>query len=95
MHATNQQSISLGGCAPIPLAHYLKALGVLRLVAEQADPKVTGFWIRDCFIMNSGKLDQKTLLGFFLRDYVPTPILAPWNGGSGKICCRRARTRAG
>lgn len=28
----------LDGCAPTPLAHYLKALGILRLVAEQADP---------------------------------------------------------
>jgi len=28
----------LNGCAPVPLAHYLKALGILRLVAEQADP---------------------------------------------------------
>jgi len=27
--------IPLPGCAPTPLAHYLKALGVLRLLAEQ------------------------------------------------------------
>ncbi len=34
----NPAPIILSGCAPVPLAHYLKALGVLRLVAEQADP---------------------------------------------------------
>ena len=28
----------LTGCAPAPLANYLKALGILRPVAEQADP---------------------------------------------------------
>lgn len=27
-------AITLHGCAPVPLAHYLKALGILRLVAE-------------------------------------------------------------
>lgn len=34
----NPAPIILSGCAPVPIAHYLKALGVLRLVAEQADP---------------------------------------------------------
>ena len=34
----------LGGCAPAPLAHYLKALGILRLVSEQADSSARGFW---------------------------------------------------
>jgi CRISPR-associated protein Csx17 len=32
----------LGGCRPVPLASYLKALGVLRLVSEQADPNAGG-----------------------------------------------------
>jgi len=34
----------LVGCAPAPLARYLKALGILRLVAEQKDPAVRGWW---------------------------------------------------
>ena len=34
----------LDGCAPTPLAHYLKALGILRLVAEQADEHARGWW---------------------------------------------------
>ena len=25
----------LTGCSPVPLAHYLKALGILRLIVEQ------------------------------------------------------------
>ncbi|MBN2508122.1 MAG: type I-U CRISPR-associated protein Csx17 [Verrucomicrobia bacterium] len=77
--------LPLPGCAPIPLAHYLKALGILRLVAEDAehgDPAATGCWDRDVFILHS-RLDRDGLLDFFLHHYQPTPILAPWNGGSG------------
>lgn len=33
-------TLSLAGCTPEPLGNYLKALGVFRLVAEQADPNV-------------------------------------------------------
>jgi len=74
--------IRLEGCRPEPLAHYLKAMGVLRLVAEQADPDARGYWKGDVFYLTS-RLEQKDLADFFLRDYVPTPIVAPWNGSSG------------
>ena len=75
-------TLTLAGCAPVPLAHYLKALGILRLVSEQKDPKATGRWNRDQFVLTS-TLDRETLLKFFLEEYQPTPVLAPWNGGSG------------
>lgn len=75
-------TINLSGCVPIPLAHYLKALGILRLVSEQKDPRATGRWHRDQFILTS-TLDREALLEFFLEEYQPTPVLAPWNGGSG------------
>jgi CRISPR-associated protein Csx17 len=72
----------LEGCAPSPLAHYLKALGVLRLVAAQADPSARGFWRDDRFHLVT-RLGQAELLDFFLHRYAPTPLVAPWNGGSG------------
>jgi len=75
-------SIALSGCRPEPLAHYLKALGVLRLVAEQKDPQVRGCWRNDAFYIESN-LDQDELVRFFEDEYYPTPIVAPWNGGSG------------
>ena len=75
-------TLSLAGCAPTPLAHYLKALGILRLVAEQADPGAAGCWHRDEFVLLT-TLDAKALTTFFLERYAPTPVLAPWNGGSG------------
>ena len=39
----------LTGCSPTPLAHYLKGLGVLRLVAEQKDPAARGWWRDEAF----------------------------------------------
>lgn len=74
--------VMLLGCAPEPLAHYLKALGVLRLIAEQADPDARGFWHAETFVVQSS-LDQQGIEQFFLETYQPTPIVAPWNGGSG------------
>jgi len=72
----------LDGCRPTPLAHYLKALGVLRLVAEQKDLATRGFWRDDVFHLAT-KLDRDELEKFFLEEYQPTPMVAPWNGGSG------------
>ena len=84
------EPLALRGCAPTPLASYLKALGVLRLVSspanhvscEAADPHARGWWENECFHLRT-TLDQDALLGFFLHDYAPSPIIAPWNGGSG------------
>lgn len=74
--------IELKGCAPTPLAHYLKALGILRLVAEQKDPNAKGRWRDEAFLLQSS-LDKESLLRFFLEEYQPTPILTPWNGRGG------------
>lgn len=74
--------VVLRGCRPEPLASYLKALGVLRLVAEQKDEEARGFWRGEHFVLRSS-LDEMALLAFFLREWQPTPVIAPWNGGSG------------
>lgn len=74
--------LHLRGCRPEPLASYLKALGVLRLVASQRDPSARGWWDNDVFVIES-ECDRAELIHFFLHDYSPTPIVAPWNGGSG------------
>lgn len=83
-------AVSLNGCESTPLLAYLKALGIFRLVASPAnnvgktaaDPDVRACWTNGHFLLR-GKLDSKMLLEFFLDDYVPSPIIAPWNGGSG------------
>ena len=79
--------ITLQGCTPTPLASYLKALAVLRLVAEAGtdgggDPAATGFWRADEFVLRT-RLTREDLGAFFLERYRPTPLIAPWNGGSG------------
>lgn len=72
----------LAGCCPLPLAYYLKAMGVLRLVAEQKDPGARLWW-QDEHAVLSCRLDEEELMQFFLQKYRPTPIIAPWNAGSG------------
>ncbi len=72
----------LSGCSPVPLAHYLKALGVLRIIAQQADAKASGAWKSDAFILKS-QCSKNDLIRFFVDEYRPTPILSPWNAGSG------------
>lgn len=75
-------TLTLTGCAPVPLAHYLKALGILRLVAESehGDSAATACWHEDQFVLHS-RFDRETLVQFFLRDYEPTPLIVPWSGG--------------
>lgn len=75
-------NIELTGCAPTPLVNYLKALGVLRLVAEQKDSDVRGYWQGTRFLLEAA-WGSENLEQFLLYEYRPTPITAPWNGGSG------------
>jgi CRISPR-associated protein Csx17 len=72
----------LDGCRPEPLGSYLKGLGVLRLVGEQADPGATAWWQGEGMVLSTA-LGPEELEDFFLDDYCPTPLVAPWNGGSG------------
>lgn len=81
--------IILSGCSPTPLASYLKALGVFRLVSEQADSSARGFWRNETFVLSTS-LTREQLSDFFLRCYEPTPLIDPWNGGSGFLKNDRA-----
>ncbi|MEN6320587.1 MAG: type I-U CRISPR-associated protein Csx17 [Syntrophaceae bacterium] len=70
------------GCLQIPMANYLKAMGLLRLLAEQKDPGAVGCWGDHSFVIITAN-DRNQLLDFFCNEYSPTPIVDPWNGGSG------------
>ena len=93
------EALTLNGCAPTPLASYLKALGVLRLISSPAnhisgataDPGARGWWENERFHLRT-TLSRDALLHFFLDEYAPSPIIAPWNGGSGST---RKTTRTG
>ena len=71
----------LNGCAPAPLANYLKALGVLRLVGEQVDAQARGWWDGERFCLLT-RLSKEELETFFLEQYEPTPLVSPWNDAS-------------
>ncbi len=75
-------AVALSGTSPTPLASYLKALGVLRLVSEQVDTNSRGYWRNDHFVLLS-PLDTKGILRFFRDEYSPSAIVAPWGGRSG------------
>lgn len=82
--------LRLEGCTPTPLVSYLKALGILRLISSDvnhvqgraADPKARGWWENESFHLRT-VLDQRSLTQFFLYEYAPSPIIAPWNGRAG------------
>lgn len=77
------KSTPLLGCTPTPLAAYLKALGILRVLSQQCpEAHAKGFWQGNTFTLVSS-YDEAALVDFFLTRYSPSPIVAPWNGGSG------------
>ena len=84
------EPLTFHGCAPTPLASYLKALGILRLISSDAnhvsgraaDPEARGWWENERFRLST-TLDHDSLRGFFLHQYAPSPIMAPWNGRAG------------
>ena len=78
---TELHTLELRGCTPEPLMAYLKALGVLRLVSEQAAGNARAWWENDTFFLHS-TLDREEIIAFFLDEYRPTPIVSPWNSSS-------------
>ncbi|MDQ6607466.1 MAG: type I-U CRISPR-associated protein Csx17 [Actinomycetota bacterium] len=74
--------LRLAGCRSRPLIGYLKALGILRIVARQADGSARARWRDGTFELRS-RFDEDQLARFLLDDYSPSPVLSPWNGRSG------------
>lgn len=76
------QTLKLSGCTPVPLSGYLKALGVLRIITEQLDNTVKGWWEDDVFHLKTTCTSEQ-LQQFFRNDYSPTPMVGPWGARSG------------
>lgn len=70
----------LAGLRPEPLASYLAGLGLVRLIGEQADPAATFAWSPDGLAIDTTVAD---VVRWLTDEYVPTPVLSPWNSGSG------------
>lgn len=71
---------TLPGLHPTPLAAYLAGLGLIRLLGEQADPDLTAHWTDDGLVLDTTVDD---IAAWLVDTYVPTPVLSPWNEGSG------------
>ena len=71
----------LAGCNPTPLASYLKGLGIVRVLSA-CDPTLQGAWMGQDLHLVSEK-PTESLHRYLIDEYAPTPIVAPWNGGSG------------
>lgn len=54
----------------------LTAPGILRLVAEQEDPAVRGWW-QDEYLCLLTEMDRSALEPFFLEEDAPTPFVSP------------------
>ncbi len=70
----------LPGLGPQPLASYLAGLGLIRVLGEQADADATAAWTPDGLTITTHVQD---LARWLADEYKPTPVLSPWNGGSG------------
>ncbi|HET9898151.1 MAG TPA: type I-U CRISPR-associated protein Csx17 [Streptosporangiaceae bacterium] len=69
----------LTGLRPEPLATYLAGLGLVRLIGH-ADAAATFAWSADGLVVATSVAD---IAQWLADEYVPTPVLSPWNGGSG------------
>ena len=86
----SSELMRLEGCTPTPLVSYLKSLGLLKLISSDvnhvqgraADSKARGWWENESFHLRTA-LDRRALTQFFLYEYAPSPIVAPWNGRAG------------
>ena len=70
----------LPGLRPEPLASYLAGLGLIRMIGEQADPAATAAWTPGGLVIGTTVPD---IAAWLVDEYVPTPVLSPWNNGSG------------
>lgn len=75
-------SIQLGQLRSDTLLNHLKAYGLMRILHQQFESGICGWWSYDGFVLDTSHSHDE-ILDFFANDYVSTPILSPWNKGSG------------
>jgi CRISPR-associated protein Csx17 len=75
-------TLDLEGVRADAILGYLKAIGLFRLVAEQADRDVRGGWDGAHFALRTN-LNRDELETFLLDRYRPSPVFNPWNSGAG------------
>ncbi len=76
------ERLRVPGASSRTLLGYLVGLGLLRVVARQADPEARARW-RDGVLELHSTLDAAALEAFLLERWEPAPVVSPWNGRSG------------
>lgn len=75
------KTVLLTGLQPQPLAAYLGALGVLRVLGTQGGKGIrAGFGAAGLLVQG---VDRDELLELLLDRWAPSPVLTPWNNASG------------
>jgi CRISPR-associated protein Csx17 len=74
--------VSLRGLRAATLGSYLSALGLLRVLAAQRDREVRLRWAGDLPVL-VGADDVDGLAEWLVDAYRPSPLVSPWNAGSG------------
>lgn len=76
--------LTLHGCGSTPLGGYLTALGVLRAVTRLLDPRATGHWYGQRFVLGTDRFATVGELAAALgQRFEPAAVVSPWNAGSG------------
>ncbi|MFM8276447.1 MAG: type I-U CRISPR-associated protein Csx17 [Cyanobium sp.] len=65
-----------------PLSSYLSALGLLKVIQQQLDAEVQGFWRQGRFQLVSSH-SPAGLAEFLAHHYRPCPCITPWNKSKG------------
>ena len=69
------------GCGPSRWPATWPGLGLIRVIGEQADPAATAAWTPDGLVIDHDR--GRPAPAWLADEYVPTPVLSPWNSGSG------------
>lgn len=74
-----QQRVRVKGLKADILAEYLAQVGLVRVLGSQADKNLIFGWTGSELWVDTAE----DIVDFLLHRYQPTPIVSPWNGGSG------------
>ncbi|MDQ7821224.1 MAG: type I-U CRISPR-associated protein Csx17 [Candidatus Eremiobacteraeota bacterium] len=74
-------TVDLPGCKLEPFSSFFKSLGIFRILSEQVSDQIRGYWKEGIFRLEMSQ--NINIIDFFIDKYKPSPILSPWNMGSG------------
>lgn len=88
------KTLILPGLRADTLAGYLQGLGLLRVLSTQHDERTTLHWsARDESVLTTS-LTKQELVSWLAQSYAPSPVVTPWNAGSGFDTGRRSSLTA-